>query len=102
VSTGVPETSDSVGKIIELFEQSSPSEVDGSLVFPICLAGCMTDDPVRREMLKARLQVQDQTVGNLMLTCAAMEAVWQKRDSQGGVVDWRETMRGPHLNLLLV
>jgi hypothetical protein len=99
---GVPEISESVGANIQLFNQLPPSEVDRSLVFPICLAGCMTNDPVRRDVLKARLQAQDHSFGNLLLTRAVMEAVWQKRDAHGGVVDWRETMRDHSLNLLLV
>jgi hypothetical protein len=101
--TGVPEISESVGKIIQLLEQLPQSEVDRSLVFPICLAGCMTDDHVRRDVLKTRLQAQDQSVGNLLLTCAVMDTVWRKRDGHvGAVIDWRESMRDHNLNLLLV
>jgi hypothetical protein len=62
----------------------------------------MTDDPVRRDVFKARLQAQDQSIGNLLLACAVMEAVWQKRDGHGGVIDWRETIRDHNLNLLFV
>ncbi|KAJ7745738.1 fungal-specific transcription factor domain-containing protein [Mycena metata] len=82
--------------------QLPASEVDRALVFPICLAGCMTDDSAWRDFLKGRLQALDESLGNLMRTRLLMEAVWQKRDISGMTVDWRETMRERGLNLLLL
>ncbi|KAF7374632.1 Zn(2)-C6 fungal-type domain-containing protein [Mycena sanguinolenta] len=99
---GVPEISNSVGTIVQLLGQLPPSEVDRALVFPICLAGCMTDDSTWRDFFKGRLQRLDESLGNLMRTRLLMEAVWQKRDVSGATVDWRETMRERGLNLLLV
>ncbi|CAK5269651.1 unnamed protein product [Mycena citricolor] len=99
---GVPEISTSVGTIIGLLRQLPSSEIDRALVFPICLAGCMTDDSTWREFLKGRLQSLDESLGNLMRTRLLMEAVWQKRDVSGMAVDWRETMRERGLNLLLL
>ncbi|KAK7033348.1 Zn(2)-C6 fungal-type domain-containing protein [Favolaschia claudopus] len=99
---GVTEINDSVGVIVHLLGQLPPSEVDRALVFPICLAGCMTDDSNWRDFLKGRLQALDESLGNLMRTRLLMEAVWQKRDVSGATVDWRETMRERGLNLLLV
>ncbi|KAJ7017421.1 fungal-specific transcription factor domain-containing protein [Mycena alexandri] len=85
-----------------VFGAITSSEVDRALVFPICLAGCMTDDPAWRDFLKGRLQALDESLGNLMRTRLLMEAVWQKRDINGTTVDWRETMRERGLNLLLL
>ncbi|KAJ6512967.1 fungal-specific transcription factor domain-containing protein [Mycena sanguinolenta] len=99
---GVPEISNSVGTIVQLLGQLPPSEVDRALVFPICLAGCMTDDSTWRDFFKSRLQGLDESLGNLMRTRLLMEAVWQKRDVSGMTVDWRETMRERGLNLLLL
>ncbi|KAJ6507912.1 fungal-specific transcription factor domain-containing protein [Mycena vitilis] len=99
---GVPEISNSVEAIVQLLGQLPPSEVDRALVFPICLAGCMTDNSSWRDFLKCRLQGLDESLGNLMRTRLLMEAVWQKRDVSGTTVDWRETMRQRGLNLLLV
>ncbi|KAJ7707437.1 fungal-specific transcription factor domain-containing protein [Mycena rosella] len=99
---GVPEISNSVGTIVQYLGQLPSSEVDRALVFPICLAGCMTDDSAWRDFLKGRLQVLDESLGNLMRTRLLMEAVWQKRDVSRMTVDWRETMRERGLNLLLV
>jgi hypothetical protein len=62
----------------------------------------MTDDVSQRDMLKSRLQTQEQNIGTLLQTRAVLESVWQKRDAHGGLVDWRETMRDHHLNLLLI
>ncbi|KAJ6507860.1 fungal-specific transcription factor domain-containing protein [Mycena vitilis] len=98
----VPEISDSVEIIVQLLGQLPASELDQALVFPICLAGCMTDNPSRRDLLKGRLQGLNERFGNSMRTWLLMEAVWQKRDVSGTTVDWRETMRQRGLNLLLV
>lgn len=100
----VAEISTSVEAISQFLNQLPPSEVDRSLVFPICLAGCLTDDHGHREMYKARLQGQDESIGNLLQTRAIMETVWQRRDVQGGLtaVDWRETTRERGMNLLLM
>ncbi|KAJ7639849.1 fungal-specific transcription factor domain-containing protein [Mycena polygramma] len=98
----VPEVSSSVEAIVQLLGQLPASEVDQALVFPICLAGCMTDDSSRRDFLNGRLQGLDERLGNLMRAQLLMEAVWQKRDVSGTTVDWRETMHHRGLNLLLV
>ncbi|KAJ7096534.1 fungal-specific transcription factor domain-containing protein [Mycena belliarum] len=99
---GVPEISTSVNTIVQYLGQLPPSEVDRALVFPICLAGCMTDDSTLRDFLKGRLQALDESLGNIMRTRLLMEAVWQRRDVSGATVDWRETMRDRGLNLLLL
>lgn len=98
----MPEITASVDTIVQLITRLPPSEVDRSLVFPLCLTGCVTDNRARREMLKGRLQAQDENLGNILQARALMEAVWQQRDTGGGAVDWREIMHNDGLNLLLV
>ncbi|KAH7925835.1 hypothetical protein BV22DRAFT_1064197 [Leucogyrophana mollusca] len=98
---GVPEIIASVDVIIQTLGRLPSSVVDRSLVFPICLAGCLTDDPVRREVLKARLHAQQEGFGNIHQTQRVMEAAWHRRDSTGAAVDWRELLRDQG-NLLLV
>jgi hypothetical protein len=100
--SGVPEITSSVDAIIKLFSRLPPSEVDRSLVFPLCLAGCMTDNRARRELVKSRLQGQDENLGNILQARALMETVWRRRDVSGGAVDWREIMHNDGLNLLLL
>ncbi|KAJ3732536.1 fungal-specific transcription factor domain-containing protein [Lentinula guzmanii] len=99
---GVSDISASVNGVVQLVHQLLPSNVDRVIVFPICLAACMTDDRMHRDFLKGRIQAQDESIGNLMKTRLLMEAVWQKRDIQGGTVDWRETMRDQASNLILL
>lgn len=102
LSTGVPEITASVDAIVQLITRLPPSEVDRSLVFPLCLTGCMTDNRARRELLKGRLQAQDENLGNILQARALMEAVWQRRDVGGGAINWREIMHNDGLNLLLL
>ncbi|PBL03598.1 hypothetical protein ARMGADRAFT_23481 [Armillaria gallica] len=98
----VPEITASVNTITQLLHQLAPSEIDRTLVFPVCLAGCMTDNSSHRDFLKSRLQSQDESIGNLLRTRLVMEAVWQKRDTRGGPSEWRETLRERCPNLLLI
>jgi len=99
---GVPEISETVDTIMQLFNRLPTSIVDRALVFPICMTGCMTDDRHIREVLSARLDAQEQCFGNLHQTRRVMEAVWQQRDLQGGAIDWREMIRAHRWNLLLI
>ncbi|KAK0450208.1 fungal-specific transcription factor domain-containing protein [Armillaria borealis] len=98
----VPEITASVNTITQLLHQLAPSEIDRTLVFPVCLAGCMTDNSSHRDFLKSRLQSQDESIGNLLRTRLVMEAVWQKRDTRGGPSEWIETLRERCPNLLLI
>jgi hypothetical protein len=91
-----------VDAMVKLLSRLPPSEVDRSLVFPLCLAGCMTDNRARRDLMKGRLQAQDENIGNILQARALMEAVWRRRDGGGGIVDWREMLRNEGLNLLLL
>ncbi len=102
ISSAVPEIAASVNTIIQLFHELEPSEIDRTLVFPVCLAGCMTDNSLHRDFLKSRLQSQDESIGNLLGTRLVMEAVWQRRDTRGGPSEWRETLRERCPNLLLI
>lgn len=88
--------------------------MDRSLVFPVCIAGCMTDDPILRQYFAGRLRVVDVPVGNCGKTLILMESVWKKRDElylRGMREDptilppgfgWRDVMRETKLELLLV
>jgi len=99
---GVPEISASVGNILHLLAQLPLSDIDRSLVFPICFAGSMTDDSTRRDFFKGRIRGLNESFGNLLQIRRLMEVVWQKRDLGGKEVDVRETLREQGLNLLLI
>ncbi|KAG0706747.1 fungal-specific transcription factor domain-containing protein [Suillus ampliporus] len=100
---GVPEIVNSVDVMVQLLSQLPVSNIDRCLVFPICLAGCLTDDPIKREFLKARLEGQHDGFGNTSQTLRIMETAWQRRDSQGGAVEWQDLLhiQGRHLLLLV-
>ncbi|KAL0579043.1 hypothetical protein V5O48_002936 [Marasmius crinis-equi] len=101
-SPSVPEINNSVDGLVGMIRQLAPSDIDRTLVLPICLAGSMTDNSMHRDFLKGRLQAQDETIGNIMGTRFLMEGVWQRRDVSGNHVDWREMMRDRGINLLLM
>jgi len=105
---GVHEISTSVSNIIQLIQQLPTGEVDQSIVLPIYVAGCMTDNMAQRQYLSGRLRSRDH-LGNLLQTRSAMESVWHQRDvlRQTGApgwetVDWREGLRDNSTSLLLV
>ncbi|KAF8907283.1 fungal-specific transcription factor domain-containing protein [Gymnopilus junonius] len=99
---GVPEISASVQNLVRFFSQLPPSEQDRTLMFPICLAGSMTNDSTVRNFFKERIRALNENYGNLLQTRRLMEEVWQKRDAQGREVDLRETIREQGLKILLV
>jgi C6 transcription factor Pro1 len=101
-TTGVPEIMQQVAVIARLLGQLPPSELDRSLVFPLCFAGCMADDGAQRVWLKSRMDGHKDTVGNVYQIKAVMDRVWQRRDAHGGPVDWRDVMREQGWSLLLV
>jgi len=105
---GVHEISTSVANIIQLIQQLSSGEMDQTIVFPIYIAGCMTDNLAQRQYLSGRLRGLT-NLGNLLHARSAMESVWRKRDvlRQTGApgwetVDWREGLREGSASLLLV
>jgi len=106
--TGVREISNCVANIIQLVQQLSNGELDQTIVLPIYIAGCMTDNMAQRQYLSGRLRSQN-NLGNLIQTRSAMESIWHKRDvlRQTGApgwetVDWREGLRDGSSSLLLV
>ncbi|KAH8831449.1 fungal-specific transcription factor domain-containing protein [Flagelloscypha sp. PMI_526] len=99
---GVTEIRNCVNNIVHLFDQLPTSIADRALVLPICLAGCMAEDSRQRDTFKGRLERQDECIGNVMKTRLVMEAVWQKRDINGGTVDWRDVLQEREYNLLLI
>lgn len=106
--TGVHEISATVANIIQLVQQLPTGEIDQTIVLPIYIAGCMTDNLAQRQYLSGRLR-SNNTLGNLLQTRSAMESVWHKRDAlrQTGAhgwetVDWREGLRENSSSVLLV
>ncbi|KAG8875875.1 hypothetical protein FRB97_004670 [Tulasnella sp. 331] len=101
----VKEIKDAVAETVSAFEHLQASTTDRSLVFPIALAGCMTDNPDYRLYLVSRLKAlgkEGEAVGNTKSCLQLMEAVWKKRDEGSSRnVDWIDTMREKGWSLLL-
>lgn len=97
-----------VQSTIEAFKALQASDFDRSLVFPITLAGCMTDNKDYRGYLEGRLLQlgpKGQAVGNSGSCLKLMQAVWKKRDQQltgPRIFDWIDTMNDLGWCLLLV
>ncbi|KAI6168128.1 fungal-specific transcription factor domain-containing protein [Pisolithus thermaeus] len=100
---GVPEIIQSVDVIVQLLRQLPVSIMDRGLMFPIYLAGCLTDDAVQRDVLRTRLLGIQDGFRNVHQTVQVLETVWHRRDSRGGAVEWRDLLQvqGRH-RLLLV
>jgi hypothetical protein len=101
-SPGVPEINASVETIVQLFHRLPASDLDRGLTFPICLAGCMTNDSTRRDFFSNRIRVLNESFGNLLQTRRLMETVWQKRDVCGKQTDVRESIQEQGMKLLLI
>ncbi|KAG2146136.1 fungal-specific transcription factor domain-containing protein [Suillus bovinus] len=72
---------------------STSRHVVRSMVFNICVCGCLTDDPQFRGYFLQLLQEQQmQTAGNCVLVSDLMRRVWTNREG-GMPVDWRVVMR---------
>ena len=100
---------ETIGALHDVPEQPSVHRsVVRSVVFGICLSGCLTDDRAQRAFLLKMLERQQQeSVGNIREVARLMQQVWQRRDrdrEQGRYtsVDWRAVMRESHNDLLLL
>lgn len=79
------------------------SDVDKSLVFPLCIAGCLSATENQKNTFRERLSPHN-TVGNCQRAVEVIDAVWAKRQAvaEGTVVDWRKSMEELGFRLLLV
>ncbi|KLO08795.1 hypothetical protein SCHPADRAFT_908338 [Schizopora paradoxa] len=80
IMTGVYETVMALRRVPKT-PDSLLNSVVRSVIFPICLAGCMTDDKPSRAFLKDLL-VRQQTAGNSTQVLEAMEKVWRQREEK--------------------
>ncbi|EKM58498.1 uncharacterized protein PHACADRAFT_252862 [Phanerochaete carnosa HHB-10118-sp] len=77
-----------------------------SVVFGICISGCLTDSQDQRRFLMHLLDTQQrEAVGNVAEVKRLMQHVWTRRDTEGGIgqpVNWRDVMRDSQRELLLL
>src|ERR1700761_5691939 len=98
----VPEIHESVQAIIGTLKRMPITAAERSLILPIFLAGCLSDDPLERTFFRNRLSVQDPHIGNVAQALKLMEAVWERRAVQGGGIDWRVVMQELNVSVLLI
>lgn len=71
-----------------------------SVVFSICICGCLTDNEVHRAYFLRRLtEQQTETVGNCAMVSDLMKQVWEHR-KRNQPVDWRVVMRESRMLLV--
>ncbi|KAG0706749.1 fungal-specific transcription factor domain-containing protein [Suillus ampliporus] len=79
---------------------STARHVVRSVVFSICICGCLTDDIPHREYFLRRLREQQtETVGNCARVGDLMRRVWRSR-AGGKPVDWRVVMQESQMLLV--
>lgn len=101
IAKGVKDTIQALKRVPELHSVSR--SVVRSVIFPICICGCLTDDLEQREFIQQKLADQQrESVGNCSEAQKVIETVWKMRD-QGIPVSWRDVMKkkGPELLLLV-
>ncbi|KAG1905427.1 fungal-specific transcription factor domain-containing protein [Suillus fuscotomentosus] len=79
---------------------STARHIVRSVVFSICICGCLTDVPQYREyFLRCLLEQQTETVGNCTRVAELMREVWRSRE-RGEPVDWRVVMQQSQMLLV--
>jgi len=107
-----PEIEEGVAETIEFLKRVPPSEgmtsraVVRSVVFSICICGCLTDNPVQQEFLLRRLESlgeEANVFGNCAEVKRLMQKVWAMREARRGVpVCWGEIMQEGGSDILLL
>ncbi|KAG8213097.1 hypothetical protein J3R82DRAFT_11493 [Butyriboletus roseoflavus] len=70
-----------------------------SVVFSICICGCLTEDPAHQTYFLKRLQEQQGfSLGNSQQVSYLIQEVWNRRSR--GAVDWRQVMREAEMLLV--
>ncbi|KAH9856614.1 fungal-specific transcription factor domain-containing protein [Lenzites betulinus] len=108
IAAAVTETIDALGRI-PMDAPSVHRSVVRSVVFGICISGCLSDDVRQRTFLLQMLKHQQdrESVGNVGAVQQLMEEVWRCRDPEREYgrykpVDWRKVMRQINNELLLL
>lgn len=95
ISAAVTETIDCLRRVPQANNALLSRSVIRSVVFGICICGCLTDDPGQQKFLRELLEQQEaELVGNVVAVRRLMEDVWARRaaGNKGSSVNWREVM----------
>jgi len=107
ISAAVTETIECLKRVPLANDAALSRSVVRSVVFGICICGCLTDQPSQQAFLRELLEQQEvEVVGNVMAVRRLMEDVWRRRATAEGkktwTVNWREVMFEGGRELLLV
>jgi len=107
ISSAVTETIECLKRVPQANNAALSRSVIRSVVFGICICGCLTDQPSQQAFLREMLEQQEaEVVGNVMAVRRLMEDVWRRRATAEGrktwTVNWREVMLEGGKELLLV
>lgn len=107
ISSAVTETIECLKRVPQANNAALSRSVIRSVVFGICICGCLTDQPSQQAFLREMLEQQEvEVVGNVMAVRRLMEDVWRRRATAEGkktwTVNWREVMLEGGRELLLV
>ena len=100
--SGVPEIVKTTNNILDYKQMLGPSTFDRALIFPLVLAGTMTDDPMLRELVVQRFawHRDDFYNGSMSQARTFVDYVHTRRQAArhssqraNANVDWRECMR---------
>lgn len=101
----LPEIRHSVAQAVEAFQALPDAGSVNSLVWPLCIAGCMATDDNQNFFLKLARSANpsDSTMGAAKARII-MEECWRLRklDPDSGNVDWRTAMESLDFKILLV
>ncbi|KAF8843692.1 hypothetical protein BDN67DRAFT_923411 [Paxillus ammoniavirescens] len=98
-----PDIIEAVDKTVECLKAAGEGQtgraVVRSVVFSICICGCLTENAEHRRYFMKRLQEQQTvTIGNSQQTLLLIQEVWRRR--RGESVDWRQVMREAEMLLV--
>jgi len=97
IAEGVADTIYWLKQVLELSTRS----VMRSVVFSICICGCLTDIQWQRDYLLECLETQHDAVGNCREVKALIQKVWNSRlSSNYESVTWRDVMRQTQMLLV--
>jgi len=105
ISAAVTETIDCLRRVPQANNALLSRSVVRSVVFGICICGCLTDQPGQQAFLRQLLEQQEvELVGNVLAVRRLMEDVWARRAAgdKSAPINWREVMCEGGRDLLLL
>ncbi|KIK99966.1 hypothetical protein PAXRUDRAFT_822144, partial [Paxillus rubicundulus Ve08.2h10] len=98
-----PEIIEAVDKTVECLKAAGDGQmgraVVRSVVFSICICGCLTENTEHQRYFMKRLQEQETvTIGNSQQVSSLIQEVWRRR--RGESVEWRQVMREAEMLLV--